>query len=178
MLGIHLHSRVSQPTSPPHQPGIFFNFDRTDCEIMATTLLGALHAEENVWRASNPEWQRKLVQYEEWLLRAKDRERAAARAAKNKADPDEVKVKVETVEWQATFDPKAPLPQFSFAGQHTSYTQSMLEDELKQLTRWTSTPQWALSCLQRGIAVHHAGMNKRYRTIVERWARSSIGSCV
>ena len=165
MLGMRLH-RVSQPTFSPHQPGIFFNFDRTDCEIMANTLLDALHAEEKAWCASNPEWQRKLAQYEEWLLRAKDRERAAARATKNRVDSDEVKV--ETVEWQATFDPKAPLPQFSFAGQHTSYTQSMLEDELKQLTRWTSTPQWALFCLQRGIAVHHSGMNKRYRTIVER----------
>ncbi|KAF8556866.1 P-loop containing nucleoside triphosphate hydrolase protein [Imleria badia] len=146
-------------------PAIFFNFDRSDCEIMAQTLLLALFAQEKKWRASNVEWQRKLAQFEEWLSRAKDRERAAARAAKNRVDPDEVKP--ETMEWQATFDPNAPLPQFSFAGQHTSYTPSMLEDELKQLARWTSTPQWALSCLRRGIAVHHSGMNKRYRTIVE-----------
>jgi hypothetical protein len=135
---------------------------------MAATLLGELLDKEEEWRASNPEWKRKLAQYEEWLSRAKDRERAAARATKNKVDPDEAKMK--TVEWQATFDPNAPLPQFSFAGQHTSYTQSMLEEELKHLVRWTSTPQWALFCLQRGIAVHHAGMNKRYRTIVERRA--------
>ncbi|KAI9567890.1 hypothetical protein HD554DRAFT_2314563 [Boletus coccyginus] len=146
-------------------PAIFFNFDRTDCEIMADTLLCVLLAEEEKWRASNPEWQRKLAQYEEWLSRAKDRERAAARAAKNRADPDEVMT--ETVEWQATFDPNAPLPQFSFAGQHTSYTQSMLEEELAQLARWTSTPEYVLFCLQRGIAVHHSGMNKRYRTVVE-----------
>ena len=134
---------------------------------MTITLLGALLTKEEEWRASNPEWQRKLAQYEEWLSRAKDRERATARAAKNRVDPDEVKT--ETMEWQATFDPNAPLPQFSFASQHTSYMQSMLEEELKRLRR-TSTPQWALFCLQRGIAVHHAGMNKRYRAIVERWA--------
>ena len=134
---------------------------------MAATLLGELLAKEEGWRASNPEWQRKMAQYEEWLSRAKDRERAAARAAKNRVDPD--KVKMETVEWQATFDPNAPLPQFSFAGQHTSYTQSMLE-ELKPWVRRTLVPQWALFCLQRGIAVHHAGMNKHYRAIVERWA--------
>ncbi|KAG8216977.1 hypothetical protein J3R82DRAFT_7282 [Butyriboletus roseoflavus] len=146
-------------------PAIFFNFDRTDCEIMAKILRCALVAKEKEWRASNPDWQRKLAQYEEWLLRAKDRERAAARAAKSKVDPNEVKT--ETVEWQATFNPNAPLPQFSFAGQHTSYTQSMLEEELEQLGRWTSTPKWALLCLRRGIAVHHSGMNKRYRTIVE-----------
>ena len=139
---------------------------------MARVLRRALLYKERKWRASNPEWQRKLAQYEEWLSRAKDRERAAARAAKNKADSDDVKT--ETVEWQATFNPNAPLPQFSLAGQHMSYTLSMLEEELAQLTRWTSTPMWALSCLRRGIAVHHSGMNKRYRTVVERWARSML----
>lgn len=142
---------------------------------MAQTLRLALLAKERKWRASNVEWQHKLAQYEEWLSRAKDRERAAARAAKHRVDPDEVKT--ETAEWQATFNPNAPLPQFSFAGQHTSYMPSMLEEELKQLARWTSTPPWALFCLRRGIAVHHSGMNKRYRTVVERCARSIIGSC-
>ncbi|KAF8137669.1 hypothetical protein EV363DRAFT_1581223 [Boletus edulis] len=145
-------------------PAIFFNFDRTDCEIMAMSLYHALVAKEQDWRASNVGWQRKLAEYEEWLSRAKDRERAAARAAKNRVDPDD---KTETVGWQATFDPKAPLPQFSFAGQHTSYTESMLLQELGELARWTSTPKWALVCLRRGIAVHHSGMNRRYRTIVE-----------
>lgn len=161
-----MHSTLSQPASPYHQPAIFFNFDRSDCEIMATTLLHVLLAKEGEWRSSDPEWQRKLAQYEEWLSKVKDRERAAARAAKNRVELDEVKT--ETVGWQATFDPNAPLPQFSFVGQHTSYTTSMLEEELKGLARWTSTPQWALSCLRRGIAVHHAGMNKNYRSLVER----------
>lgn len=133
---------------------------------MAQTLCGALVEKEKEWRASNLEWQRKVAQYEEWLLKAKDRERAAARAAKNKVEPGEVTT--ETVEWQATFNPNAPLPQFSFVGQHTSYTPSMLEEELEKLGRWTRTPKWALSCLRRGIAVHHAGMNRRYRAIVER----------
>ena len=139
---------------------------------MADTLLRALCSQEKKWRASNPDWRRKLEQHKEWLSRAKDRKRAAARAAKKKADPDDVKT--ETVEWQATFNPNAPLPQFSLAGQPTSYALSMLEEELAQLTRWTSTPKWAVSCLQRGIAVHHSGMNKRYRTVVERWARSML----
>lgn len=133
---------------------------------MAITLHDVLIAKEKEWRATNVEWQRKLAQYEEWLSRAKDRERTAARAAKQKTDSDDVKT--ETVEWQATFNPHAPLPQFSLASQHTSYTLTMLEDELQALARWTSTPQWALFCLRRGIAVHHAGMNKRYRTVVER----------
>ncbi|KAF8551588.1 P-loop containing nucleoside triphosphate hydrolase protein [Imleria badia] len=147
-------------------PAIFFNFDRADCEIMAQTLHHALLLKETEWRASNVEWKRKLAQYDEWLSKAKDRERAAARAAKNRVDLDGVKT--ETVEWQATFDPTAPLPQFSFSGEHTSRTSSTLEEELKQLAHWTSTPlKWTLSCLRRGIAVHHSGMHKRYRILVE-----------
>ncbi|KIJ59959.1 hypothetical protein HYDPIDRAFT_161677 [Hydnomerulius pinastri MD-312] len=146
-------------------PAIFFAFDRSDCEIMANVVRLALVRQESKWKKSNPEYQRKLAQYEEWLSRAKDRERAAARAAKNKNDVDEVPT--QTVEWQATFEPNAPLPAYSFAGQHTSYTIGNLEEDLRQLARWTSTPEWALLCLRRGIAVHHSGMNKRYRTIVE-----------
>ena len=142
---------------------------------MARVLNGALSAKEEEWRASSPEWIRKLVQYEEWLSRAKERERAATRAGKNRADPDDAPT--ETVEWQATFDPNLPLPQFSFVDQHSSYTASMLKEDLVQLSRGTSIPEWALACLRRGIAVHHSGMNRRYRTIVERWARSKLGIC-
>ncbi|KAG9309998.1 hypothetical protein JVU11DRAFT_10032 [Chiua virens] len=145
-------------------PAIFFNFDRADCEIMARTLYSTLHAKEEKWRDTSPEWKRKVAQYEEWLSREKDRERAAARAAKNKPDPDDVVT--DAVEWQATFDPDAPIAQFSFTGQHTSYTQSMFQEDLADLA-WTKTPKWALTCLERGIAVHHAGMNRHYRTVVE-----------
>ncbi|KAF9225622.1 P-loop containing nucleoside triphosphate hydrolase protein [Gyrodon lividus] len=146
-------------------PAILFSLDRTDCEIMANDLHVDLVKKEKEWRDSSPEWQRQLAQYEEWLSQAKDRERAAARAAKNKDDPHEVPT--ENVEWQASFNPIAPLPAFSFAGQHTSYSPSILAEDLQELARWTSTPKWALLCLRRGIAVHHSGMNKRYRTIVE-----------
>lgn len=144
---------------------------------MAQTLRSDLLEKEARWRVTNPEWQQKMAQYEEWLSRTKDRERAATRATKKKADLDDFKLET-VVEWQATFDPKAPLPQFSLAGQNTSFTQSMLKEELNELARWTSTPKWALFCLGRGIAVHHAGMNKRYRTLIETYANFIYSFCV
>ena len=52
----------------------------------------------------------------------------------NKVDSDEDKMETAEESW-AAFNPKAPFSQFSFVGQHTSYTQSMLEEELKQLAR-------------------------------------------
>lgn len=132
---------------------------------MAQDLIELLQTKEDKWRTESPEWNRKLAQYEAWLSRAKERERMAARAARNKEDPDEPRV--ETTEWQASFDPDEPLPAFSFAGTR-AYSIRMLETDIKDL-KWTSTPTWAIQCLRRGIAVHHAGMNKRYRSIVERY---------
>ena len=41
------------------------------------------------------------------------------------------------------------------------------EENLDELARWTGTPDWAIRALRRGIAVHHAGMNKAYRTYIE-----------
>jgi len=131
---------------------------------MAQDLVLVLQEYEQKWREGSPAWKRKLAQYEAWLSRAKDRERMAARAAAQKKDPDEPHI--ETAEWQASFNPDEPLPAFSFANTR-SYSMSMLEEDLRDL-RWTSTPAWAIQCLKRGIAVHHSGMNKRYRMIIER----------
>ena len=152
------------------QPAIMFSFDRTDCEIMAQDLLSALEEREQKWRAESPEWRRKLSQYEAWLARAKERERLAARAAALKKDPNDLHT--ETVEWQASFNPDEPLPAFSFANTR-AYSMSELEEEVRELRRTfppgrASIPSWAFQCLSRGIAVHHDGMNKRYRMIIER----------
>ncbi|KAL4079734.1 hypothetical protein J3A83DRAFT_4155359 [Scleroderma citrinum] len=144
-------------------PAILFSFDRSDCEIMAQDLVLILQAHEQKWREESPEWQRKLAQYELWVSRAKERERLAARAAANKKDPDEPHT--ETVEWQASFNPNEPLPAFSFANTRV-YSMSTLEEDMRDLT-WTSTPPWASQCLRRGIAVHHSGMNRRYRMLIE-----------
>ncbi|EGO30017.1 hypothetical protein SERLADRAFT_413254 [Serpula lacrymans var. lacrymans S7.9] len=149
-------------------PAILFSFDRTDCEIMAQDLLEALQQKEGRWRSTSAEHKRKMAEWENWLARAKDRERQAEKAKKVKKDPD-APDSMDTTErsWQSSFDPEDPEPQFSFAGQHTSYSKSDLNDDIRGMSRWNSAPEWALQCLRRGIAVHHAGMNKRYRTLVE-----------
>ncbi|KAL4072373.1 hypothetical protein V8B97DRAFT_1958702 [Scleroderma yunnanense] len=142
-------------------PAILFSFDPSDCEIMARDLMHILQTCEQKWREESPEWQRKLAQYELWLSRAKERERSVARAAANKKDPDEPPT--ETVEWQESFNPDEPLPAFSFANTRV-YSMSTLEEDLRGLTR---SPPWALQCLRRGIAVHHPGMNRHYRMLIE-----------
>ncbi|KAG1807233.1 hypothetical protein EV424DRAFT_1474227 [Suillus variegatus] len=145
-------------------PGIFFSFDRSDCEYMAKILNRVLEIKEDKWRKTSPEWKRKMAQYEAYLQNAKERERQAARASKHKADEEDKRA--DTSEWQASFRPDDPLPDFSFAGQNTSYTASELDEDITHLGwRTPPIPEWALKCLRRGIAVHHAGMNKGYRAI-------------
>lgn len=147
-----------------------FSFDRNDCEIIAQDLLKALKNAEKQWRESSPEWNQKLRDWENWKLRAKERQRQAERAKKQKKDSDMGSAAdTQDSSWEQSFDPNDPTPQFSFAGSHTSYSKSELAADINDL-RWVSVPQWAIACLRRGIAVHHAGMNKRYRSLVERLA--------
>jgi superfamily II RNA helicase len=150
------------------QPAILFSFDRSDCEIMAQDLLRALERAEEKWKHSSPEWNQKVRDWEMWKGRAKERERLAERAKKQKKDPDEPDAaSAHDGSWEQSFNPGDPLPQFSFAGVHTSYSKSELDDDIAGLA-WLSIQPWAIACLRRGVAVHHAGMNKRYRSLVER----------
>ena len=89
------------------QPAIIFSFDRTDCEIMAQDLLHALEGREQNWRTENPEWKRKLSQYEAWLSRAKERKQLAKRTVAHKKYPDDLHT--ETVRWQASFNPQQTI---------------------------------------------------------------------
>ena len=95
--------------------------------------------------------------------RAKKAEQAQ-RLKKQRAAEESDRAGAEST-WEANFNPDAPQSDFSFAG--LSYDAKSLESELKELTTWTSTPKWAVEAIKRGIAVHHSGMNKRYRDLVE-----------
>ena len=135
-----------------------------------------LRSAEERWKAKSPVWAQKLRDFEAWQARAKDRERAQQRTkAKSKradveeerdtAGPQEI-----TSEWQSSFNPDDPLEHFSFAGGNAAYPQSELEKDIENLA-WTTVPQWAITALRRGVAVHHDGMNKQYRSLVERLFR-------
>lgn len=142
-----------------------FNFDRTNCDIMAQQLLSRLEKAEREWRVSSAEWKAKIKELEAWKSRSKERERNAEKAKKQKKNTDE-RIDIPSTEfaWQSSFDPEAPSEGFSFAGRRPAD----LEEDIEELARWTGTQPWVLQALRRGIAVHHAGMNKRYRSLIER----------
>lgn len=74
-------------------------------------------------------------------------------AASSEADP------------MASFNPDDPIEGFHFAASHKA-EHSELQTWFKQLRRRGVQP-WLMEALTRGIGVHHAGMNRKYRQVVE-----------
>ncbi|KAK0440823.1 hypothetical protein EV421DRAFT_1960798 [Armillaria borealis] len=150
-------------------PAILFNFDRADCEDVAKLLLRGLLKAEFAWKSSSPEWQRKCQQWQKWQdsSKARIREENRAKKSKRKPDPDDVEpsTATEAPAWESTFDPDAPLDNFSFAGH---YSAEDLDEAIKGVWSdyWKSKPV-LLAALRRGIAVHHSGLGKAYRSLVE-----------
>ncbi|XP_044717417.1 putative dead deah box helicase protein [Hirsutella rhossiliensis] len=118
---------------------------------------------------------RKLAEYEKWKKansqanRGKDKTNSAAKG-RSRDEPELSKIDLiresstEASRWES-FDPEAPLDLFSFANRT-----SLLDSELATLVgrlRDANLDPGIISALRRGIAVHHAGMNRGYRQTVE-----------
>ena len=142
--------------------------------MLVSHVLEVLEKAEQSWREQSPEWKRKVNQWEAWKARQKTKERASRKVTTRKRDPDgEVLPQSEDYPWESYFDPQDPSPQFSFAA-----TSAYPKKEILAVTdklNWTMTPEnkFLLRALRRGIAVHHNGLNKSYRILVERYAPSS-----
>ncbi|ATY61484.1 DEAD DEAH box [Cordyceps militaris] len=157
-------------------PGILFNYDREACEATVVYVLEQLDRAEKVWKESSPEWAKKLAGYEAWKKTTSQAQPSMAvskkRSGNSRGQDDERLSKmdmmqeegVEPSKWDS-FDPDAPLDQFSFAdGKKTP--DSKLQPLLKRLVLANVKPKF-IEALKRGLAVHHAGMNRNYRQIVE-----------
>ena len=128
-----------------------------------------LENKEKKWRDSSAEWNRKIRQWTIWQSRQKDRERLAERQSRQKKDADAPETTpASDYSWESSFNPNDPSPQFSFAGGSVRYSKEELEDDIRDLRRRTSLEDWAFEALERGIGVHHSGMNRNYRSVVER----------
>ncbi|KAI9511439.1 P-loop containing nucleoside triphosphate hydrolase protein [Russula earlei] len=167
---IHLLSELQATNG---LPALLFNFDRHKCLLMATHLLNTLEEAEELWRVQSPEWKLKVAKWEAWKARQKKNGRVAHKAAARKRNPDEDDIPPSQQDqhhsWESYFDPQDPSPRFSFAGA-SSYSKEELREDVASLS-WTSTPGFLFEALRRGIAVHHSGMNKTYRVLVERLFR-------
>lgn len=161
-------------------PSLLFNYDRSVVESLGERVLNVLEAREKEYRDTDPAWQKKLKAYQKWLgdadKRQKEKERAMKRTKKN-ADkdedaPEQPEAEVDEVGWQESFDPTAPDPNYSFIGLKNTYGDQDMAEELARLERRNACPLWMLRALRRGVGIHHSGLNRRYRQLVELAFRS------
>ena len=159
-------------------PAILFNYDRTKCEAIVARLFQILTLAERKYRATNQGWIAKIAEFEAWkkareVVKAKQtKKKASTRATgcrgeddgdeQGKAHSQREAASRDVSKWES-FDPDAPLAQFSFADT-TKMTNEELEERL-QTIQADSVRRPFIDALRRGMGVHHAGMNRQYRQV-------------
>ncbi|KAL6706224.1 hypothetical protein ACN47E_005959 [Coniothyrium glycines] len=149
-------------------PGIVFNYDRAICEKMVKILIKQLTDAENEWKDTSPKWKEKLKQWEDWKKEVARREKQGLRgdASKGMTKQDQMREAANVeVSAFASFDPNKPLDGFHFAD-HKKLSQEEFEVHAKEL-RYRGCEEWLIDALMRGVGVHHAGLNRKYRYCVE-----------
>ena len=152
-------------------PAIFFNYDRAACERIGESLLDHLQNAEKSWKAESPKWAATIESYEKWKNASKLKAPKVVKAKKTKDKDDERGSKADaerdSAEREASpfeqFDPDAPCEEFSFADVQKVQKSDM--DEYFRQMEWKGIAEWLMKALKRGVGIHHAGMNKKYRTM-------------
>ncbi|KAJ6104961.1 DEAD/DEAH box helicase [Penicillium sp. IBT 16267x] len=154
-------------------PALFFNYDRNRCEQICHHLLTQLLEAESAWKSESPAWNAKLDKWSKWKKAQEEAKKKTTKASKKKRSEDQATSRADEVRDSASaegslwelFDPERPLEEFSLADPKKlsrsgflAYTEEL---ELRDI------PPWLIDALERGIGVHHAGMNRKYRQICE-----------
>ncbi|KAL1903112.1 hypothetical protein Sste5346_000396 [Sporothrix stenoceras] len=162
-------------------PALIFLYDRTGCNESVRQIVAQLGEIEKQWKTASPEWSKKIAAFKKYR---KDSEALAKRAAKpakkrkkgkqsdadgddgpsSKLDSIREAANQDSSKWDS-FDPDAPLESFSLAN-HTKLSKMELEDYVKKLAS-VQLADYIIEGLRRGVAVHHAGMNREYLQTVE-----------
>ncbi|KAH8687441.1 hypothetical protein BGZ60DRAFT_393597 [Tricladium varicosporioides] len=154
-------------------PAILFNYDRSKCESVAFAVLKQLVDAEARWKAG-PQWRKFMEGYEKWQEVKDKKSRKPAKPAKKSKDvDDEGGSKMDRMRDEATdgssiydlFDPEVPQADFSFSD--PKKLQKAELDGFIRALRWKDIREELIDLLRRGIGVHHAGMNRKYRQCVE-----------
>ncbi|KAH8807909.1 hypothetical protein F5884DRAFT_821438 [Xylogone sp. PMI_703] len=155
-------------------PAILFNYDRGMCEEVGRYVFKRLLKAENEWK-KGPEWKKLMEGYAKYLQRknAKPPKEAKQSKKSHTRDDDEYGSKPDRMRYESSdgdspfagFDPNDPQQPFSFADVK-KLQKSEFDEYVWQLKRQDIRPE-LIAMLQRGIGIHHAGMNRKYRQCVE-----------
>ena len=157
-------------------PAILFNYERDICERICQTVVGQLAEAEKAWKESSPKWKAHLKAWEDWKkVQDKKASKKPVKASKTSREDTEGERTSKTDQARDAasdaysafegFDPEAPVDGFHFAD-HKKLQTSELADYVQQLGR-RNVQQWLIDAVSRGVGVHHAGMNRKYRQVVE-----------
>ncbi|TGZ84201.1 P-loop containing nucleoside triphosphate hydrolase protein [Ascodesmis nigricans] len=152
-------------------PAIFFSYDRGLCEYLLKHVSSQLQEAERKWRETNTGWKALMKQYESYQARKlkPGKEKKLAKNTKLGEGMDKRELQIDEMEIESNpmelFDPEAPSPEFSFAD-FTKHSKEELGEDLASSAFWR-TDRVFIDALKRGIGVHHAGMNRQYRQVVE-----------
>ncbi|KAI0443539.1 hypothetical protein F4803DRAFT_574291 [Xylaria telfairii] len=146
-------------------PAILFNYDRVECERTLEFVLEQLQSTEQIWKETNRGWQKEIKDYNLWKA-SKDKRKIPKKSSEKATKQEKMREEAnsDVSRWEG-FDPERPQQEFSFADS-TRLTRSELEGFIDSLKDENIRPH-LFAALERGIAVHHAGMNRRYRQVVE-----------
>ncbi|KAF1994834.1 DEAD/DEAH box helicase [Amniculicola lignicola CBS 123094] len=159
-------------------PAIVFNYDRGLCEKICQILLRRLERAETNYKETSPKWKTKVQEWEAWKA-AKEKAEAkmdkrAPKASKKKGTKGDDEVSKEDMMRESgedgasrftSFNPEDPIDGFHFA-EHKKMSQEELAVYVEEL-EYRGVPDWLIMGLRRGVGVHHAGQNRKYRQICE-----------
>jgi len=163
-----LLSLLDQLNSADALPALVFHYDRNGIECMAQALVASLEEAETKWKSNNAAWQAKLEIWQKWQSQAKVRQKKEDKFAKSvKGRTAEEELREKEGSWLESFNPDTPLSQFSFQFLRSKIAGQELEESIADLMSWKDIPEWMVNCLRRGIGVHHSGLNRKLRQLVE-----------
>ncbi|KDE02846.1 hypothetical protein MVLG_06636 [Microbotryum lychnidis-dioicae p1A1 Lamole] len=151
-------------------PAIIFSFSRDTVERIGRKILEDLEAAETKWRQSSPTYKLRVAKAKEDEKMAAKKAKAVEAASRNKKDEDNEREAADT-ESQNQFDPDAPSEEFSFVGKGISQVE--FKREIDSLA-WLDLPSWMMNALRRGVGIHHTGLTRRYRVLVENLYRRGV----
>lgn len=151
-------------------PALVFHYDTQGCEKVAKLICAMLLESEKDWKESSVEWAQKIKDYEDWK-RSEASQQSRRVVQRNRGEGSDSRMSkqeqlreeanVETSAW-ASFNPNAPLDRFSFAD--TTKMQALEANEMIRPLRGV-VDTLLLAALQRGVGVHHSGLNREYRQV-------------
>ncbi|TAQ87818.1 hypothetical protein B7494_g3841 [Chlorociboria aeruginascens] len=153
-------------------PAILFNYDRQGCEDVAYALLSQLVEAETRWK-EGPQWKKLIGDYEKYQEQKEKKSRKPVKPSKKGNDDEEGGSKTDRMREESSdgaskydlFDPEAPQAEFTFSNQQ-QLQKTELDKYVGQLRR-KYIKEELIDLLKRGVGVHHAGMNRKYRQCVE-----------